>query len=81
MLKGIKEFMKVEDINSRKQIKSNQIDRLRIEEYKSNLIQKGGVEMKGMKKFMSIENMDTRKENKRKLHSDLRKEEFRMELR
>ena len=38
MLKGIKEFMKVEDINSRKQIKSNQIDRLRIEEYKSNLI-------------------------------------------
>ena len=43
MFKGIKEFMKVEDINSRKQIKSDQMDRLKIEEYKSNIIQKGGI--------------------------------------
>ena len=38
MIKGIKEFMEVEDINSRKQLKSDQMDRLRIEEHKSNLI-------------------------------------------
>lgn len=37
MFKGIKEFMQVEDLNSRKQAKSEQLAKLRLEEYKSSL--------------------------------------------
>jgi hypothetical protein len=37
MVKGIKEFLQIEDVNSRKQIKNDQLNKLRIEEYKNNI--------------------------------------------